>query len=110
MVGILEYEFDGSVFAVAANAKVQPVLGAVVQTDIGVALQFDGNGIIIGEVGVGDVAAGKAAIEDNAVIELDVGSVGVPGRLPPFVVGSFALPHGCCAHYSFIKSTDQQTG
>lgn len=109
MVSVLEYEFDGSVLAVAANAKVKPVFGIVVQTDIGVALQLDCDGSIIGEGSVGDVAAGKAAVQDNTVVKLDVGSVGVPGRLPPLVVGSFALPHRYCAHYSFIKPTGQQT-
>ena len=78
VVGLSEDELDGLVLAVAPQSEVEPVLGVVVVGDVGVALDFDGERVVIEDAGAVEVAAGEAAVCDEVLAEVDEGAVGVP--------------------------------
>ena len=81
MISIFQHQLQRLVLAKPSDTEVEPVLWVRVAADICVALDFDGEGVVGGDIGVAEIASREAAIDNDIVIKVDIVSIGMPQSL-----------------------------
>lgn len=71
--------------------KVEPVFGCIIHTDICVAFEFKSEGRVRCDSGTGYVSSGKAAIDNDAMRQLQVRSIGMPSCISGFRLSRFII-------------------
>ena len=78
MISIFQNKLDGSIPPVTSNSKIEPIFSIRVIGNICIALELNGERVVFDDSSWIDIAAWKATINNDVVIEIDVISIGMP--------------------------------
>ena len=81
VISIFKQETNGSVPLEASDSEIEPIFSIGVIGHICIALDFDGERVVGGDVSSAEIASGEATVHNDIVIKVEIVSIGMPQSL-----------------------------